>query len=47
MDVVLVDNNKKLLIITERGYGKRVEFSSYRPQNRGGIGLKQLEIFQK
>ncbi len=38
---------KKLLIITERGYGKRVEFSSYRPQNRGGIGLKTVRDISK
>ncbi|RLL89755.1 DNA gyrase subunit A [Petrotoga sp. HKA.pet.4.5] len=42
IDVVKVDEGKKLLLITERGYGKRVSFHSYKPQNRGGIGVKTV-----
>nr|WP_233581213.1 DNA gyrase C-terminal beta-propeller domain-containing protein [Petrotoga sp. HWH.PT.55.6.1] len=42
INVVKVDEGKKLLLITERGYGKRVSFHSYKPQNRGGIGVKTV-----
>ena len=28
-----------VLTVTDRGYGRRVELSQYRPQNRGGYGI--------
>ncbi|MDD4772095.1 MAG: DNA gyrase subunit A [Eubacteriales bacterium] len=37
----IVDENKKLLIITERGYGKRSSFDEFRLfENRGGSGVR-------
>lgn len=33
-----------LLILSEKGYGKRVKLSAYRAQRRGGKGLKTLAV---
>ena len=35
----LVDTSATLLTVCENGHGKRTEFSEYRTQTRGGIGL--------
>ena len=36
---VVADNDKNtMLVVTERGFGKRVKVSDFRTQNRGGIG---------
>ena len=37
---VVVDDEKKLLVLTERGYGKRVEFEEFTTHGRGGQGMK-------
>lgn len=42
VNVVREEKDKKLLLITEKGYGKRALFDSYRVQNRGGVGLKTV-----
>ena len=47
VDMGLVDDNLKLLSITEKGYGKRTDFSEYRTQNRGGYGVIAMRINQK
>ena len=39
----IIEPDKPLLTITERGYGKRTEISEYRMQNRGGIGLIDIQ----
>ncbi len=37
---VAVEDGKKLVVITENGYGKRVEFDEFRlMKNRGGLGV--------
>ena len=36
-----------LLVATEKGYGKRTLITAYRPQARGGYGLKTLNITDK
>ena len=36
-----------LLIVSEGGYGKRTLMSEFRPQNRGGKGLKCYKIMEK
>jgi DNA gyrase subunit A len=41
MQVVTQDGT--LLTVCERGFGKRTEVSEYRPQSRGGIGLKNVQ----
>ncbi len=37
--VTLVENDKKALTITEKGYGKLAEFSDFITKNRGGKGV--------
>ena len=37
--VVIVDASKKLLTITENGYGKKSEFSEFEARNRGVMGV--------
>ncbi len=40
-------NEKKVLIITERGYGKKTLVDEYRAQTRGGVGLITQKITDK
>ena len=35
------------LIVTENGYGKRVNLTEFKLQNRGGVGLKSIELTPK
>ncbi len=39
--------NETLLIVTEKGFGKRTSLESYRIQNRGGKGLSTYRITEK
>jgi DNA gyrase subunit A len=43
VEVTTENSNKRLLTITERGYGKRTELSEYRMQNRGGMGVIDIQ----
>ncbi|MHB9025922.1 MAG: DNA gyrase subunit A [Armatimonadota bacterium] len=45
--VALVRPDQDLLAVTERGYGKRTPLTEYRLQNRGGIGIKTVQITEK
>ena len=36
-----------MLVVTENGYGKRSEVEEYRVTNRGGKGVKAMNITQK
>jgi DNA gyrase subunit A len=36
-----------VLLVTEKGYGKRTEISEFKLQNRGGKGLKTIEVTRK
>ena len=38
---------KYLLVVTENGYGKRTNLKEYRPQGRGGSGIKTAKITPK
>ena len=42
MDVV--DEGKEILVVTEKGFGKRTPQEEYRIQSRGGYGLKTLNV---
>ncbi len=42
-----VDSDKELLVISENGYGKKTKLSEYKVQNRGGSGIKTLNITDK
>ena len=46
MTIVTEDRNQ-ILVVTENGYGKRTEIDEYRQQNRGGKGVKTLNITEK
>ena len=39
-----ISSGQDLFVITEQGYGKRTSLEEYRPQNRGGKGLKTARI---
>ncbi len=43
----IVEEGATVLTVTERGYGKRTEFSEYRGQGRGGSGLINIKITDK
>ncbi len=44
----LVDDEcREILIVTEKGYGKRTSVDAYRLQNRGGKGVKTLNVTKK
>lgn len=45
MDVVHTDQD--VLIVSEKGYGKRTPMEEYRIQNRGGKGIKTSNITDK
>lgn len=40
VDLTIMEENKQILTITDKGYGKRSEPSDYREQTRGGKGTK-------
>src|SRR5690606_31006489 len=36
-----------LFVVTERGYGKRTPVDQYPIQNRGGMGVKTIQVTEK
>jgi DNA gyrase subunit A len=36
-----------LLVVTEKGYGKRTDLKEYRLQGRGGVGIKTAKVTEK
>jgi DNA gyrase subunit A len=42
-----VADGAELLIVTEKGYGKKTVLSEYRKQSRGGLGLNSYKISEK
>lgn len=44
---VVTEERNQILVVTENGYGKRTEVDEYRQQNRGGKGVKTLNITEK
>ena len=47
--MVVVDKpeDETILVVSEKGYGKRSDVSDYRITNRGGKGVKTLEVTEK
>ena len=45
--VTVNDNSATILVVSENGYGKRTELDDYRITNRGGKGVKTLNITEK
>ncbi|MFW6298216.1 MAG: DNA gyrase subunit A [Bacillota bacterium] len=44
---VVDETIKEILVVTEKGYGKRTALNEYRLQNRGGKGVKTLNVTKK
>jgi len=44
---VVSEEENQILVVTENGYGKRTKVEEYRQQNRGGKGVKTLNITEK
>jgi DNA gyrase subunit A len=42
-----VSSGSQLLVVTEKGYGKRTDLEQYPLQNRGGFGVKTLQLTDK
>ena len=46
--MVAIDNKEKtIMVVSEKGYGKRSEIDEYRITNRGGKGVKTINITDK
>jgi DNA gyrase subunit A len=45
--VCVEDENEDILVVSENGYGKRSKIQDYRITNRGGKGVKTLNITEK
>lgn len=45
--ICIDDPSKSVLVVSENGYGKRTELDDYRITNRGGKGVKTMNITQK
>lgn len=45
--VCVNDENEDILVVSENGYGKRSKISDYRITNRGGKGVKTINITEK
>lgn len=42
-----IGNKAKLLVATEKGYGKMTKLSEYKTQGRGGSGMKTVSVTEK
>ncbi|GIV27432.1 MAG: DNA gyrase subunit A [Bacteroidia bacterium] len=45
--IAIDDKNKTVMVVSEKGYGKRSEIDEYRITNRGGKGVKTINITEK
>lgn len=43
----ILEEDQDVLVVTEKGYGKRTHASQYRIQNRGGKGIRTCNIQEK
>ena len=41
------DESRTVLMVSEKGYGKRSKLAEYRMTNRGGKGVKTLQVTEK
>jgi|LSQX01.1.fsa_nt_gb DNA gyrase subunit A len=44
---IMDNSDQEVLVVTEKGYGKRTALAEYRIQNRGGKGVKTLNVTAK
>ncbi|GGB09541.1 DNA gyrase subunit A [Macrococcus hajekii] len=47
LDVVRPDSEEEILIVTEKGFGKRTTVQDYRISNRGGMGIKTAALTER
>jgi DNA gyrase subunit A len=47
LDMEIVPEKGELLVITERGYGKRTPLEEYPVHKRGGMGVKTIQLTEK
>jgi len=45
--ICIKDKEKTILVVSEKGYGKRSEIDDYRVTNRGGKGVKTINVTDK
>jgi DNA gyrase subunit A len=45
--ITVEDKEKDILVVSERGYGKRSDIDGYRITNRGGKGVKTINVTEK
>lgn len=45
--ITIENNEKEILVVSEKGYGKRSDIEDYRITNRGGKGVKTINITEK
>ena len=45
--ICVANNNEDILVVSENGYGKRSSLDDYRETNRGGKGVKTINITEK
>jgi DNA gyrase subunit A len=45
--ITIEDKEKDILVVSEKGYGKRSDIDGYRITNRGGKGVKTINITEK
>jgi len=45
--ICVCSNNEDILVVSENGYGKRSSLDDYRETNRGGKGVKTINITEK
>ncbi|REH91641.1 DNA gyrase subunit A [Staphylococcus felis] len=47
LDVADDNNTDEILVVTEKGYGKRTPIEDYRLSNRGGMGVKTAKLTER
>jgi len=45
--ICIKDKEKTIMVVSEKGYGKRSEIDDYRVTNRGGKGVKTINVTDK
>jgi DNA gyrase subunit A len=45
--ITIENKEKEILVVSEKGYGKRSDIEGYRITNRGGKGVKTINITEK
>jgi DNA gyrase subunit A len=45
--MIIVNKNQEVLVVSENGYGKRSSIEDYRITNRGGKGVKTINVTEK